>query len=316
MNNYFKNINNFFYTMVRFLIVGYLFSKRQIFKYYLPKILFHLKLKKRYIIREIHGSKMYLDLQDSGISRDLLKNENRELLTIETVKREVNLGNIVIDIGANIGYYALLEAKLVGNRGKVYTIEPIPQNFELLKRNIKLNGYKNIKTFQLAVGNNNKTDFIYLSKKSNCHSMIKSEKSIGKILVKVISLDDFLKDKPYPNFIRMDVEGYETEIIKGMKAIFELRKPLKIVMEIHSKKGEKVKEMLKTLQLYGFEVKIAIIDPSSPDILIQGEPQFIKRIYNFLAKRLELLKFGYLDLTIDDLLNSEFLVQQILLERK
>ena len=69
-----------------------------------------------------------------------------EPLETETVKREIKKGNVVSDIGANIGYFASIVAKLVGEEGKVFAFEPDPGNFALLERNVQTNGYKYVES--------------------------------------------------------------------------------------------------------------------------------------------------------------------------
>ncbi len=197
------NFYAFFIRIPFFLLRRYLEIKLAVrFK------LLKLKFKNRFVIKRILGSKMYLDLNEKGISRELFANNIREPFLTEIIKKTIKRGDVIIDIGANIGYYALLEAKLVGDKGKIYAVEPVAQNLNLLKKNIKLNNYSNIETFQMAIGGKNKTDRIFLSEESNWCSMIKrkSMKVIGVMPVKVVTLDTFLADKPYPDIIRMDVE--------------------------------------------------------------------------------------------------------------
>ena len=296
------------YKKARFLIILYLFFKNQFFRYYLPKALFKLKLKGRYSTRVIHGSKIYLDFQDEGISRDLLKDDNREYLSIKTMQQELGSGDIVVDIGANIGYYALLEARLVGDKGKVYAVEPVAHNLELLKKNIGLNNYKNMEVFQFAIGNENKTASMYISNKSNWSSMIKSELISGTIIeeksVGMITLDKFLENKPWPDLIRMDVEGYEVEIIEGMTKFLKSNKPLKIFMEIHDSRNGKREEMLNILKKFGFQIKIAMHNPITPQILAQNEPKFIRRTFEFLDNKLGFFQPCYINLDIDELITE------------
>jgi protein-L-isoaspartate O-methyltransferase len=81
---------------------------------------------------------MYLRIRDKGVSRQLALVGVREKFSTETLQGELREGDCVVDIGANIGYYALMEARLVGSYGKVYAIEPVSYNFQLLENNIQL----------------------------------------------------------------------------------------------------------------------------------------------------------------------------------
>lgn len=224
---------------------------------------------KDYSIREILGSKMYLINRDGGVSKQLLKYGIREVgATKETIKL-LKPGMIVIDIGSNLGYYALLEAKMVGN-GFVYAIEPVKENIDTLQKSIKLNGYKNIKVYQCAIGSENKIDEMILTHKSNCGSLVKKTRNIkfvkGKRNVKIITLNNFCErlDIRKIDFIRMDVEGYEIEVIRGMGKVVKLM-PIGSILsiEIHPKAYQpphiQIMEMLDMIEVYGFKVKKFII---------------------------------------------------------
>jgi FkbM family methyltransferase len=216
----------------------------------------------KFVIKDILGSKMYLDVADRGLSQDLILDGIREAHYVETVQKIVKEGDVVVDIGANIGYYALLESKIVGVKGTIYAIEPVPENHDLLKKNIALNAYSNIKTYQMALGNNNGTEKMYVPPQRNLSSITsvsnfrKDEETVKEIEVKIMTLDEFLKDKPYPNVIRMDVEGYEYQIVKGMEKTLGTRLPLTILMELHcgNLTVEQSRELLQILKDDGFEI--------------------------------------------------------------
>ena len=273
--------------------------------------------KTSYVEKEIVGNKMYLDLKDPGISSDLLRDEIREPFLTESIQKEIKEGDVIVDIGANIGYYALQEARLVGDNGKVYAIEPVPENVELLKKNIELNDYSNIEVFQLAVGDVNKTDYVYISDCRNTASMIKTQASINKVPVEVTTLDKFLENKPLPSLIRMDVEGYEVEIIKGMGKLLKSNKPLKLIVELHPLyyiTKEKRKDFLDILKESRFRVKWAIYEPYPASLL--SEPRFIRKVVNAISQRAN-FRFGYVNVTIGDLLNQKRLsFLEVLFERK
>ena len=131
------------------------------------KIPFSIKIQRFLIshaksnIVHIQGHKMFLDQNDSlnfsidGVWEETLTNY---------LKKTVKEGNVVLDIGANIGYFTLLLAKLVGTKGRVFAFEPEPNNFSLLKKNVEEDGYTNVILENKGVSYENKTTKLYLSK--------------------------------------------------------------------------------------------------------------------------------------------------------
>ena len=93
---------------------------------------------------------MFLDSVDS---LRLSFNGVYEPCETEFVMNEIKKGDVVLDIGANIGYYTLIFARLVGEEGKVFAFEPDPENFALLKKNVEINGYHNVVLVQKAISN-------------------------------------------------------------------------------------------------------------------------------------------------------------------
>ena len=262
------------------------------------------------VIRKINGSKMFLDLtKDDGICRYLIISDIREAYITGTVKKELHEGDIVVDIGANIGYYALLEAKLVGDKGKVYAIEPIPECINLLKENVALNNYSNVEIHQLAIGDKNGVAAMYVGKWLNRSQMkeldIYKEELLGhEISTQVSTIDDFLENKPYPDVIRMDVEGYEYQVIKGMKRTLEKQLPLKLVMEFHFDflGKEKSLELLRTLKSTGFEIADVTYELDEKSIT-HSKP--LANISSYLTSKAHHFPLkGHLKISIDDILSN------------
>jgi len=212
---------------------------------------------------------MYIDFKDKGISKELYIHRKREHFSTDFIKKFISKDEIVIDIGANIGYYALLESQLA-NKGRIYAVEPIPSNINLLNRNIELNDYKNISVFQFAIGDD-KADKakMYVYDKCNWCSFIRdpSGNIIDEIEVTTMTLDRFVEFYvcQYPTFIRMDVEGYEYQIIKGASKILEKNKPLKLCIELHSHlmPRENMEELINILKQSDFKVRAIFLDPES-----------------------------------------------------
>ena len=97
---------------------------------------FYKLFRKRFVKSKIYNYQMYLDLKDLGLSRALWLFGNRELDHKYMLETIVKPGMSILDIGANIGYYPLMELKLIGKKGKLIAIEPSSSNIALLKKNL------------------------------------------------------------------------------------------------------------------------------------------------------------------------------------
>jgi FkbM family methyltransferase len=233
---------------------------KRFFVEYLPlKVMYYFSINGE-IKKKVQGSDMYLNLNDTGISRELAVYGVHEHNSTEEVKRVIKPGMKILEVGANIGYYALLETKLAGSGGHLYAMEPSPFNFDLLSRNLELNKLSNFDLYRTAAGSINGKARFLLSGKSNLSSFIERDDLSGEVTeVDVIKLDDFLKDKNV-DFIRMDVEGFEGEILNGAKNILSsVNKPKLFFIEVHSdlllKKGSSCSEIVNFLFSYGYEIR-------------------------------------------------------------
>ena len=208
---------------------------------------------------------MELNLHDRGLSKELCLYGTREPYTTNLMSTIIKDDDIIIDIGANIGYYALLESKLAPD-GSVYAIEPVCENFDYLKTNVDLNKCTNIKLFNCALSNKRGTDVIFVPEARNCASLSESSNkgAVRKEDVLLTTLDSFVAEHVTrcPTLVRMDVEGYEDKIVKGALHVLKECKALKIVMELHpSKVSESAyHDMLGTLEAQGFKAS-AFHDP-------------------------------------------------------
>ena len=195
---------------------------------------------------EVQGSKMYVNIYDKDpIMRRTfrayaLEGVHEESTTI-LFKKVVKEGDVVVDLGANIGYFSLLAAKLVGKKGKVYSFEPEPRNYNYLLKNIELNGYDNVFATQKAVGEEAGKVKLYICPYDTGHHTInqyggiKEYESVYKydstedkkefVEVEKVSLDDFFKDRTQQiDVIKMDVEGAEMLALSGMNRIIKEKK--------------------------------------------------------------------------------------------
>jgi FkbM family methyltransferase len=261
-------------------------------------------------LRVINGSKMILDPSiDDGLCRYLLIAGRREAYATEVMARELTDARVVVDVGANIGYYALLQAKMLAGRGKVIAVEPVPDAVALLKENIALNGYTNVDVFQTAIGDRNGTARMYVGKWLN-RSQLEEVGSISNDLISraietpMATLDEFLADKPPPDIIRMDVEGYEYNILKGMERTLGKGLPLRIFVEFHFRfmGREKSEHLLRMLKTYGFEIGALTFEVDEKCIT---RSQLVENIAAYLnSKVTDVPPKGHLAWTIDDILSD------------
>lgn len=148
------------------------------------------------------------------------------------VRRIVKPGYVVVDVGANLGYFTVLFSKLVGNRGKVYAFEPEPANFMLLCKNVEINKCENVVLSDFAISNYIGMADLYISDLNPVdHRManIPFEKR-KKLIVKTTTIDFIFGNKKL-DLIKIDVQGHERHCIEGMIETINANPSLKIICE-------------------------------------------------------------------------------------
>jgi FkbM family methyltransferase len=239
-------------------------------------------------VAQVQGHKMFLD------SNDTLALSTRgiyEPLTTNLFRKEINKGDIVLDIGAHIGYYTLISAGLVGEEGKVFAFEPAPDNFALLRKNIGINGYKNVVVSQKAVSNKCSRTKLFLNEHDTGSDSICEPADAGKsVEVDVTTLDEFFRDYDGNiNFIKMDVEGAEPAVIEGMSSLLNKNKKLKMVTEFNpnlpTASGIALQEYLKLLMEHSFELfnideRDGKIKPLDEGAIVQFCTSCVKKNYS------------------------------------
>ena len=246
----------------------------------------------------VQGNKMFLDKWDS---LDLSINGVYNEFDTKLIKEQVKSGYRVIDLGANIGYHSLLFAKLVGESGSVYSFEPEPKNFELLKKNIIVNKFQNIISEPHAISNTNSNCNLYVGRFSSGGNLIceprKPERFEKKpIIIQTIILDDYFSEIDLVDkidFIKIDIEGSELKALQGMSKILKENKNLKIFIEFSRRAleyaGSDPRELLNLLENEGFTIyyvddiknKIVIADKN---LLMTSNTCMIKTINLFCVK--------------------------------
>jgi FkbM family methyltransferase len=157
------------------------------------------------------------------------KNDKTE---IALLKKIIQPGDTVLDIGANIGFYAKILSGLTSNKGQVFCFEPDSQNFKYLVKNTK--GLKNINLFNKAVSDKTDVIKVYKSKLLNVDHRtypVNNYDSIEEI--SSISIDELVDAKviSHVNVIKIDIQGYELTAFNGMKRLLSANNDIKIIAE-------------------------------------------------------------------------------------
>jgi len=207
--------------------------------------------------------KMYVDPTDPHLLA-MIEGKDPEQKVKEIFHENICPGDVVIDVGANIGDYTLLACKKVGTSGKVLSFEPLSETFLTLERNLQLNQITNCVYFQKAIGEklcmanlykNNLSGMMgHLDPSLNGKSLIKNDET------EVVTIDDVLISEHIDtvNMIKIDVEGFEYEVILGCLQSFKENKIKKIMCEVHYKylesKGKSAETIYDLLREHNFTI--------------------------------------------------------------
>ncbi|MCI0330811.1 MAG: FkbM family methyltransferase [candidate division Zixibacteria bacterium] len=182
---------------------------------------------------ELDGMKLYLHPQDLELSKKLLTDKTWEPFETGILAGQVKKGDVVLDVGANVGYYTLLFSRWVGETGKVYAFEPDPDNFALLQKNVRANRRQNVTLVQKGVSNRTGKLKLYLSGRNKAgHRIYATGEARPSLEIESVRLDDFFRDyEGKIDFIKMDIEGAEALALEGMAELLAKNGTLKLATE-------------------------------------------------------------------------------------
>jgi FkbM family methyltransferase len=172
----------------------------------------------------------------------------------ELLSRILRPGTTFFDIGANFGYYSILATRL---GAQAVAFEPDPANLQEFLQHVELNGFDNkIRLERMAVFS--RTGEISLDPASgqtphgNAHVHASGDLATGAIKVPCTRLDDFVISNPVPTLVKIDVEGAESEVLKGAECLFQSSSPF-LICEIHDATNEQF--ITQWLERKGYEIQ-------------------------------------------------------------
>ncbi len=195
-----------------------------------------------------------------------------ELPVQQALKEHLKPGDVFYDVGANIGFFGVLGARLVGTSGKVVAFEPVPQNAALIRENFALNGFAHARVVEKAVASHSGRVDLLLSRHPGGATLLTQAQITDAertITVKQVSLDEVVFDQhvPAPSLIKIDVEGAELAVLRGMQRILREIRPL-IVYEIddETEEGMRAKAALCADHLAAAGYRITELPDSYPTL--------------------------------------------------
>ncbi len=142
----------------------------------------------------------------------------------------ISAGQIVVDVGANQGVFTMLLSRLVGVEGRVLALEPAPLLFAALDNNCRLNRADNVTRLSMAAGERRHQGVLRCSRFNRGDNTMTSSRSGPSVPVEIVALDEILPVEEV-SLIKVDVQGYELSVVKGMEALLERSPGVKVLFE-------------------------------------------------------------------------------------
>ncbi|MGI8946319.1 MAG: FkbM family methyltransferase [Thermoleophilaceae bacterium] len=160
----------------------------------------------------------------------------------EALRRTLSPGDVVHDIGANLGFMALLAARMVGPAGRVVAFEPVPHSAAGARRNAELNGFSQLEVREEAVAAaDGRVELAVVADASWSFLAERADHPLTAEVLEVasVTIDRLVADGevPPPNLVKVDVEGAEGDVLRGMAETMRTARPT-IVCELHDTNDE------------------------------------------------------------------------------
>jgi FkbM family methyltransferase len=228
----------------------------------LPKLLLpDPKAVGKHVLKTIHGVKVLIDpAVDNGVELSLFETGTYEKGTIQFLEKYLRPGSRFLDIGANIGLMSVIASKCVGEKGIVYAVEANPGTVSILQMNIELNHCKNVEVLPVALSDTTGTALLFENWQVNRGGASLISQSAGQqgIEVKMERIDDLFRDDTTIDLVKIDVEGFEPQVIRGGMNLFKKQLPV-FIIEVSEKREKEagpspleIMELIKTIGQYDF----------------------------------------------------------------
>ena len=187
------------------------------------------------VARTVYGFDLLINPAiDNGVEHSLYYFGTYEKGTLQFIREHLKPGQVFLDIGANIGLMSLFAAQCVGKQGHVYAFEANPETAKILRHNLHINAVKNTDVIEKAIGNANGNIKLYANWQVNRGgaTLIKPAEAKESYEVELTRINDFSELRELPiAMVKIDVEGFELDVLKGMSDLLKRESPPMLIVE-------------------------------------------------------------------------------------
>jgi FkbM family methyltransferase len=176
------------------------------------------------ILIKLADFKMYVRLDDWAVGARIAVKRSYEPHVTAALRPLLTPDAVVIDIGANIGYYTLLASSRIGQHGKVIAFEPGSENCALLRMSLQANGFANVTMHPYAVADF--TGVVGFGMDDSNGRISQDDPARSTYQVQAVDLDSFLREEQRLDIIKMDIEGAEGRALRGMQHLIQRHRPI------------------------------------------------------------------------------------------
>ena len=225
----------------------------------------------RYKIKLVTGDQMYVDLRET-MCHELFYFGGRphEYGAEKLFSRLLKPGDVVVDVGANVGYYTRITSRIVGKDGVVLAVEPMPSALRILELNCA--DLSNVELLRVALSDREGESTFYVRKRGDASSLLSDSRAVP-IRVKTKTADDLFMDRARIDFIKIDVEGFELEVLRGAQKTLGAHKPVvyfEFLDDLATERGFRLRDFETLLAQYGYTLNW--VDQTMTATIVSREP--------------------------------------------
>lgn len=225
---------------------------------------------------------------DSWSTLNQIESGRLEPYEVELFTQSLRPGMTVVDVGANIGYYSLIAGRAVGPSGRIYAFEPDPRTAKSLRANVAANGLETITVLERVVSDRpGRVELLQTASAphTGLYPPISGEAVVGVVPVDAVTLDEVL-DGARVDVMKLDVEGHEPAVLRGMEKTLECSPNLCLFLEFSpeaiARAGEPPDALLEELRALFASVRV--IDERAAQ-LVEATPEVLQRLTNLMCSR-------------------------------